>query len=116
MLGALLWLLYLWWLIPVYYALHLLRINGFLRIIISMIYRVSLWHTDRPIKAFPWLSASLLDVFLAGLIRGPMLWVWPSAALGAYHSSLLLVILAYAWFVALYTVPLWATRADGRPG
>lgn len=116
MLGALLWLLSLWGLIPVDYALHLLTINGILGMILAMIARVSLGHTGRPIKALPGLSAALIAVFLAGLIRGLMLWVWPSAALGAYHSSLLLVILAYAWFVALYTVPLWATRADGRPG
>lgn len=114
--GALLWLLALGGIIPVDYALHLLTINGILGIILAMIARVSLGHTGRPIKALPGLSAALGAVFLAGIIRGPLLWVWPAAALGAYQTSLLLCILAYAWFVAFYTVPLWAARADGRPG
>lgn len=114
--GAFFWFLSLWQVIPVDYALHLLTINGVLGMILAMIARVSLGHTGRPIKALPGLSAALVAVFLAGIIRGPVLWLWPSVALGAYQASLVLCILAYVWFVALYTVPLWATRADGRPG
>jgi len=45
-----------------------------------------------------------------------MLWVWPTAALGAYQISLILSALAFVWFVVYYTVPLWCVRVDGKPG
>lgn len=114
--GAFLWLLSEWQLIAVDYALHVLTIDGILAIILAMIARVSLGHTGRPIKALPGLSLALVAVLAAGLIRGPLLWLFPGLAMNAYQLSLLLCILAYAWFVLLYTRPLWSARIDGRPG
>lgn len=114
--GAFLWLLSLGELITVDYALHVLTVGGILGIILAMIARVSLGHTGRPIKALPGLSWMLIAIFVAAIIRGPFLWLVPSSAMMSYQVSLLLCIVAYLWFVARYTVPLWTTRADGRPG
>lgn len=114
--GAFLWLLSEWQLIAVDYALHVLTIDGILAIILAMVARVSLGHTGRPIQALPGLSLALIALFVAGLVRGPLLWVWPSLAATAYQLSLALCILAYAWFVLFYTRPLWSARIDGRPG
>src|SRR5690625_6095515 len=78
--------------------------------------RVSLGHTGRPIKALPGLSWMLIAIFIAAIIRGPFLWIWPDLAATSYQISLLLGFIAYLWFVARYTIPLWSTRIDGRPG
>src|SRR5690625_523806 len=114
--GAAMWFLSLWQLLPVDYDLHLLTINGVLAIILAMIARVSLGHTGRKIEALPGLSLVLIGVFVAGIIRGNVLWLWPAGSLAAYQISLILCIIAYTWFVVHYTVPLWTTRVDGRPG
>jgi len=114
--GAFLWFFAVWNLLPTDYALHLLTVNGILGMILSMTARVSLGHTGRPIQALPGLGLALCGVFAAGVIRGPMLWVWPTAALGAYQISLILSALAFVWFVVYYTVPLWCVRVDGKPG
>ncbi|HLS17105.1 MAG TPA: NnrS family protein [Paenalcaligenes sp.] len=114
--GAFLWLLSLGDFLPVDYALHLLTIGGILGIILAMTARVSLGHTGRPIKALPGLSWMLIAIFIAAIIRGPFLWIWPDLAATSYQISLLLGFIAYLWFVARYTIPLWSTRIDGRPG
>ncbi|HLR81859.1 MAG TPA: NnrS family protein [Paenalcaligenes sp.] len=114
--GALLWLLSLGNLVPVDNALHVMTVGGILGIILAMTARVSLGHTGRPIKALPGLSWMLIAIFAAALIRGPLLWIWPGFAATAYQLSLLLCFIAYLWFVACYTVPLWTTRIDGQPG
>src|SRR5690625_6491891 len=113
---AFLWLLSLGDFLPVDYALHLLTIGGILGIILAMTARVSLGHTGRPIKALPGLSWMLIAIFIAAIIRGPFLWIWPDLAATSYQISLLAGFIAYLLFVWRSALPLWSTRIDGRPG
>lgn len=114
--GALLWLFHLWQAVSLDLAVHALTIGSMLAIILAMMARVSLGHTGRPMKALPGLSAALLCVFVAAVVRSLLPIWWPQWTLAAYQLSLALCLLAFSWFLVHYTVPLWSARVDQRPG
>ncbi|MEZ2720029.1 NnrS family protein [Paenalcaligenes hominis] len=114
--GAVLWLLHIWQIVALDFAVHALTIGSMLAIILAMMARVSLGHTGRPMKALPGLSAALLCVFVAAVIRSLLPIWWPQWSLNAYQLSLALCLLAFSWFLIHYTVPLWSARVDQRPG
>lgn len=116
LLGAVFWLLGLWQPILLRLALHLITIGGMLALILSMIARVSLGHTGRPMLALPGFSLAMLCVFSAALIRAIVPAFLPNWILLAYQSSLILCIFAFVWFIAQYTPILWQPRIDHQPG
>lgn len=115
-LGLLLWAFSEFNVVTVDIAVHTLTIGAILGMVLAMMARVSLGHTGRVIAAKPGLGLVLSCIFIAGLIRGALLIIWPAGALWAYSSSLILCLIAFIWFVALYTVPLWVKRVDNKPG
>ncbi len=114
--GACFWLLSLWQVMPSDVGMHTLTIGAILGLILAMLARVSLGHTGRPLKALPGFSLALGSVFVAALIRSLVPILIPSWSLMAYQTSLVLCVLAFAWFVVHYTVPLWSARPDHKPG
>lgn len=114
--GAVLWLFHLWQIVVLDFAVHALTLGSMLAIILAMMARVSLGHTGRPMKALPGLSAALLCVFAAAVVRSLLPIWWPQWSIGAYQLSLALCLFAFSWFLIHYTVPLWSPRVDQRPG
>lgn len=126
---ALLWSLHLsYWFIPLglfliacHYAgmavnlstaLHALTVGAMGGLILSMMSRVSLGHTGRPIIAVPVIRLALGLILLAALTRVGLLMIAPSLSLWAWWLSIALWSLAYGTFLLRYTPILIAPRAD----
>lgn len=93
-------------------AWHLITIGGMGGLILSMISRVSLGHTGRPIIARRWMLPAYGGVFAAAVIRTAMVSWFP----GKYELWLnlagILWTLSFASFVACYAAFLFGPRAD----
>src|SRR5690554_8009641 len=70
--------------------------------IISMIARVSLGHSGRPLQPNKLVSVGFILVLVAALIRSVATAVFPSLTLHFYCVSALLWVLAFLVFVFLY--------------
>lgn len=114
--GAVFWLLGVWQIMPADVGMHALTIGAILALILAMLARVSLGHTGRPLKALPGFSLALGCVFGAAVLRSLVPLFIPSWTLMSYQISLILCVLAFAWFVVHYTKPLWSPRPDHKPG
>lgn len=96
-------------------ALHLLAIGAMGLMMFSMIARVSLGHSGRPLIPSPWAAWGLAGVIFAALARvlGPLAdvsyFVWLLVSVLFWVSGVTLIFLLY-WRVWL------SPRADGRPG
>ncbi|KZN49289.1 hypothetical protein N476_19770 [Pseudoalteromonas luteoviolacea H33] len=95
-------------------ALHLITIGAMGLMILSIMSRVSLGHTARPLKAHPLLSVAFALCFLSALIRSLFpLFINPH---DAWLASAILWSGAFTIFVAIYTPILMKHRLDGRRG
>ena len=90
-------------------ALHALTVGGMGGLILSMMSRVSLGHTGRPIIASSKIKIAFICVLIAGLVRTLMFSVF-SASLFSLWLSILLWVLAYSIFLYQYTPILFAER------
>lgn len=97
-------------------ALHTITIGGMMALILTMMSRVSLGHTGRIIRGLTGKNPVMIALFAAALLRGIGLLIVPSAAIWIYKTSMVLAILAFAWFVFHYTHTLWTPRADNKAG
>lgn len=97
-------------------ALHTITVGGMMAIILTMMSRVSLGHTGRLIRGLTGKNLVMAALFVAALLRGIGLILWPSATLSFYKISMVLAMAAFAWFVFHYSRTLWTPRADNRPG
>jgi len=93
-------------------ALHALTVGAMGGLILSMISRVSLGHTGRPITAVPVIRLALGLVLLAALTRVGLVILAPSLSLWAWWLSMAFWSLAYGIFLYRYTPILIAPRAD----
>jgi uncharacterized protein involved in response to NO len=96
--------------------IHLLAIGAIGGMILTMMSRVSLGHTGRPLEVPPYLSAAFGLLFLAALLRafGPLLDV--SLTPWAWRLSGLSWIVAFSLFLGRYAPVLLQARVDGKPG
>lgn len=96
-------------------AYHAITVGGMGIMILSMISRVSLGHTGRPIVATPLITLSLLLIVCSFVAR-----ILPSISLDNSHSLRILAgglwVMAYGIFVVTYTPILFHPRADGQAG
>lgn len=96
-------------------AIHTLTVGAIGIMILSMISRVSLGHTGRPILAGKIMTVAFFCVFLAFIAR-----VFGQYVTG--HSSHIFMlsggfwIIGYGLFLIRYVPILCSPRADGRPG
>lgn len=96
-------------------AYHAITVGGMGVMILSMISRVSLGHTGRPIVASPIMTLSFVLMMCAFVVR-----VLSSFSLGYSHSLMLIAgglwVLAYGIFVVTYFPILFRSRVDRKPG
>lgn len=97
-------------------ALHALTVGAIGGMILSMISRVSLGHSGRPLQPNKLVSVGFILVLVAALMRSVATAVFPSLTLHFYCVSALLWALAFFVFVFLYFKILTTPRPDGRTG
>lgn len=97
-------------------ALHLITIGGIGGMILSMISRVSLGHTGRPLQVGRWIVCAFAAMILSALVRTVMILLLPSLAINGYVISATLWAIAFTLFSVLYFPVLTQPRIDGRPG
>ncbi|WP_417438656.1 NnrS family protein [Idiomarina sp.] len=129
----LLWSLHLaYWFIPVGLALFALRYAGFDltqslalhaltagamgNMILSMIARVSLGHSGRPLQPKLIMTGAFLLVLIAALTRVFLMWLAPDLASQWLMFSAIAWTMAYGIYVVVYFKVLTTPRADGNPG
>jgi uncharacterized protein involved in response to NO len=129
----LVWSLHLaYWFIPVGLALFALRYAGFDltlslalhaltagamgSMILSMIARVSLGHSGRPLQPKLIMTGAFLLVLIAALTRVFLMWLVPELTSQWLMFSTLAWALAYGIYVVVYFKVLTTPRADGNPG
>lgn len=115
-LGLVMWVLALMGLIRTELAVHALSIGGMGVMMLAMMARVSLGHTGRPIRTLPGIGVALGLMLIAALVRSPVLAVFPQITHWTYTLSIIFWCLAYAIFLAHYTLPLMQARVDGQDG
>ncbi|KZN28682.1 hypothetical protein N480_11355 [Pseudoalteromonas luteoviolacea S2607] len=95
-------------------ALHLITIGAMGLMILSIMARVSLGHTARPLQPHPLMNLAFALCVLAAITRSIL-----PIFINPHHSwlaSALLWIGAFVIFVAVYTPILMKKRLDGRRG
>jgi len=97
-------------------SLHSFTVGAIGGMILSMISRVSLGHTGRPLKAHKLLTIAYALILVATLIR-MIVPIWlPSFYNLSIGISGLLWAIAFLFFVIIYAPMLLSRRADGSPG
>lgn len=96
-----------------YLGIHALTVGGLGLLTLSMMSRVSLGHTGRPLIASKITVTALIFMLSAAVVR---VFLAPYLGLMAYHLSACLWIIALALFIWVYTPILIKPRPDGRPG
>lgn len=102
--------------IPETIALHSLTAGAMGMLIISMMSRVSLGHTGRPIVSSRLITLSFYLVMAAAIVRVFGVWLLPA------HSSIWLMLSVLFWCIAFmmflirFLQVLTQPRADGKPG
>ncbi|MEJ2445978.1 MAG: NnrS family protein, partial [Exilibacterium sp.] len=97
------------------FAYHTITVGGIGIMILSMISRVSLGHTGRFIQVGPVMTAALIAIVVAFIVRvfAPILFVQYDVVILA---SAALWIIAYGSFVVVYAPVLFKPRMDGGAG
>jgi len=101
--------------------LHLIAISAMAGMMLSMMARVSLGHTGRPLQTTRPLAVAFGLLLLAGVIRSlansntvlPTHWFTPP---NCWSASAVLWLLAFGIFIWFYLPILCQPRIDGRPG
>jgi len=97
-------------------VMHLLGVGTVGGMILSMMSRVSLGHTGRPLETPRGIAAAFALVFLAAFIRAFVPLFDPALSALAWQISAGLWIVAFALFFYRYLPILSQPRADGKPG
>ncbi|WP_416138492.1 NnrS family protein [Halomonas sp. HK25] len=114
--GLVMWALALTGVFRVELALHALAIGGIASMMLAMMSRVALGHTGREIRTLPGIGLALGLMFAGAVLRSPVLAMFPQITHWTYNLSILFWCIAYLIFLFHYTVPLLATRVDGKDG
>ena len=96
--------------------MHLLAIATVGGMVLSMMSRVSLGHTGRPLQVPPGMAWAFALVLLAAIVRALVPLIAPATTLLAWRLSAVLWIIAFAVFAYRYLPILSRPRADGKPG
>ena len=94
--------------------LHLVAISAMAAMMLSMMARVSLGHTGRPLLVSNVLALSFAAVLLSGVLRALALLLAKPLLLWQLSAALWLV--AFLIFIRVYLPILTSPRLDGRPG
>jgi uncharacterized protein involved in response to NO len=97
-------------------ALHALSAGAMGVMIISMMARVSLGHTGRPLQPAPLMSLAFSSIILAALIRVLGIWLFPTLTTHLWFAAAIIWCVGYTVFAVIYWPILSQPRADGRQG
>ena len=97
-------------------VMHLLAIGTVGGMILSMMSRVALGHTGRPLRVPPTMTWAFALILLAAGVRAFVPIVDPSQTILAWRLSAVLWIVAFVIFAYRYLPILTSPRADGKPG
>ncbi|WP_194755757.1 NnrS family protein [Aliidiomarina indica] len=97
-------------------AIHTLTVGAMGVMILSMMARVSLGHSGRPLKPSPLMSVAFLFVIAAALVRIGANWGPIADMITWYQWAVVSWVLAFVIFIVLYLPVFLTPRADGRPG
>lgn len=95
---------------------HLSAIGGVGGIILSMISRVSLGHTGRPLNTTKWMNIAFIATAISATARVILPYLLPQHPMLTYTISGLLWISAFTLFIIFYARILLSPRLDNRPG
>lgn len=90
--------------------LHAITVGGLLTMIISMMARISLGHTGRPILALRGIPAVFIALQLAALVRITL------QTTEGYLIAIILLLLSMVIFLSHYSPVLLKRRSDNQPG
>jgi uncharacterized protein involved in response to NO len=97
-------------------AIHMLTVGGMGAMILSMMARVSLGHTGRPLKVPRWMPLGFAAMIAAVVCRVLL----PLHSSAGYQSGVLLSALCWVFGFLLFLLCYWkiltSPRADGHPG
>lgn len=96
-------------------VLHILTVGAIGGMILTMIVRVSLGHTGRPLKASGVTSAAFIIFTIAIVVRTVLTVTFPELSTLNVMISAGLWVCAYLIFVWGYGPYLWSARPDGKP-
>ena len=96
--------------------IHLLAIGTVGGMILSMMSRVSMGHTGRPLEVPAYLAWAFALIILAAIIRAFLPLLDPGLTAWAWRLSALLWIVAFSSFFYRYLPILTSPRPDGKPG
>lgn len=97
-------------------VIHLLAIGTIGGMILSMMSRVSLGHTGRPLAVPGYLSLAFGLVFLAAIVRAVLPLLDVTLTLGAWKVSAVLWTIAFSLFLVRYVPVLTRPRVDDKQG
>lgn len=97
-------------------ALHALTAGAMGSMILSMMARVSLGHSGRPLQPKTVMSLAFVLVICAAISRTFFIWLWPAYTQYWLYAGISCWVIAYAVYVVVYFPVLTTPRADGRPG
>lgn len=97
-------------------GIHALTAGAMGNMILSMLARVSLGHSGRPLQPKAIMSVAFGLVAIAALLRIFAPWWWPELTFDWYLFAGGAWVLAYLIYVVVYLPILTTPRADGRPG
>lgn len=97
-------------------AMHALTAGAMGNMILSMIARVSLGHSGRPLQPKLIMTGAFLLVLIAALTRVFFIWFVPEMTSQWLMFSTMAWALAYGIYVVVYFKVLTTPRADGSPG
>lgn len=97
-------------------VIHLLAIGSIGGMILTMMSRVALGHTGRPLEVPTYLSVAFSMVFIAAIIRAFLPLLDTALTLSAWQLSAGLWITAFSLFLIRYTSILMRPRVDDKPG
>ncbi|MEE4143783.1 MAG: NnrS family protein [Halieaceae bacterium] len=96
--------------------IHLLAIGAIGGMILSMMSRVSLGHTGRPLEVPHYLAVAFALILLAAVIRSALPVLSATLSLLSWQISAVLWVVVFGMFLYRYLPILTRPRLDGRPG
>ncbi|WP_048694630.1 NnrS family protein [Catenovulum maritimum] len=102
------------WLSPVIHILTLGTISG---LILSMMARVSLGHSGRPLDISTWMTVAFVTINLATLVRAVLpLFSQIQLPVWYLHLAMSFYLISFSIFCICYSNIMFTARADGHPG
>jgi uncharacterized protein involved in response to NO len=102
--------------LPMSTALHAISVGALSATMYTMLTRVALGHTGRPLKAHVAITVGYMAISLAALVRVFLPLAWPAGITTSWHVAGGLWMGAFALYLAVYVPVLLRPRVDGKPG